>query len=100
LATPLPRIEKVLGLLVERAVLVRLDPKTFIHRDAIESAKAVVLRLFGKKPSFSTMDFRDAVDVSRKYAVPLLDYLDKIRFTVRSGHDRTAGAEARKAMQR
>ena len=31
------------------------------------------------------MEFRDALGVSRKYAVPLLDYLDKVRFTVRSG---------------
>ena len=44
------------------------------------------------------MDFRDALGVSRKYAVPLLDYLDKLRFTVRSGHDRSPGVEARKRM--
>ena len=44
------------------------------------------------------MEFRDALAVSRKYAVPLLDYLDKIRFTVRSGHDRTPGVEAKKTL--
>ena len=99
LGQPLPRVEKVIGLLAERAVLVRLDARTFVHHDALESAKAVVLRLFAQKPSFSTMAFRDALGVSRKYAVPLLDYLDKVRFTVRSGHDRTPGVEARKALQ-
>jgi selenocysteine-specific elongation factor len=99
LGQPLPRVEKALGLLAERAVLVRLDAKTFIHQDALESAKAVVLRMFAQKPSFSTMAFRDALGVSRKYAVPLLDHLDKIRFTVRSGHDRTPGVEARKALK-
>jgi selenocysteine-specific elongation factor len=98
LGQPLPRVEKVMGLLAERAVLVRLDARAFIHRDALESAKAVVLRLFAQKPSFSTMAFRDALGVSRKYAVPLLDYLDKVRFTVRSGHDRTPGAEAKKLL--
>ena len=99
LGQPLPRVEKVMGLLAERAVLVRLDARTFVHHDALESAKAVVLRLFAQQPSFSTMAFRDALRVSRKYAVPLLDYLDKIRFTVRSGHDRTPGVEARKALK-
>ena len=29
----------------------------------------------------------------------LLDYLDKVRFTVRSGHDRTPGVEARKLLK-
>jgi selenocysteine-specific elongation factor len=99
LGQPLPRVEKIMGLLAERAVLVRLDATTFIHHDALEAAKAVVLRLFTPKPSFSTMAFRDALGVSRKYAVPLLDYLDKMRFTVRSGHDRTPGVEARKALK-
>lgn len=93
------RVDKALRLLAERGALIKLDPKTFIHRDSFESAKAVVLRLFAQRPMFSTMEFRDALGVSRKYAVPLLDYLDKVRFTVRSGHDRTPGAEARKLMK-
>ena len=77
----------------------RLDERLCIHRDALEAAKQVALRLFAQKRSFSTMEFRDALGVSRKYAVPLLDYLDKMRFTVRSGHDRTPGVEARKLMK-
>jgi selenocysteine-specific elongation factor len=99
LGQPLPRVEKIMGLLAERAVLVRLEPQAFVHHNALEAAKVVVLRLFAQKPSFSTMAFRDALGVSRKYAVPLLDYLDKMRFTVRSGHDRTPGVEARKALK-
>ena len=98
LSEPLPRIEKMINLLVEKAVLVRLDQRLCIHRDALESARQVALRLFKQKPSFSTMEFRDALGVSRKHAVPLVDYLDKVRFTVRSGHDRTPGVEARKLM--
>jgi selenocysteine-specific elongation factor len=99
LSEPLARVEKMINLLVEKAVLVRLDERICIHRDALQAAKQVVLRLFAIKPLFSTMEFRDAVGVSRKYAVPLLDYLDRVRFTVRSGHDRTPGVEARKLMK-
>jgi selenocysteine-specific elongation factor len=91
-----PRVERMLRLLTERGVLVRLEERLLMHREAIESAKAVVMRLFAATPSFTTMQFRDAVGVSRKYAVPLLDYLDRARFTVRSGHTRTPGAEAKK----
>jgi len=99
LGVPPARVEKTINLLVERAVLVRLDDRLCIHRDALEAAKQVALRLFGQKPSFSTMEFRDALGVSRKHAVPLLDYLDKIRVTVRSGHDRTPGVETRKLLK-
>jgi selenocysteine-specific elongation factor len=96
---PLARVEKMINLLTEKAVLVRLDERLSIHHDALEAAKQEALRLFGQKRSFSTMEFRDALGVSRKHAVPLLDYLDKVRFTVRSGHDRTPGVEARKLIK-
>jgi selenocysteine-specific elongation factor len=99
LGEPLARVEKMIKLLVDKGVLVRLDERLCIHREAFEAAKQEALRLFGQKRSFSTMEFRDALGVSRKHAVPLLDYLDKVRFTVRSGHDRTPGVEARKLMK-
>ncbi len=100
LREPPQAVEKMAQSLAERAVLVRLDQRLFLHREALAAAKEVALRLFAHKPSFSTMEFRDALGVSRKYAVPLLDYLDKIRFTVRSGHDRCPGVEAKKLLQR
>jgi selenocysteine-specific elongation factor len=99
LKEPPARVDKLIKLLTEKAVLVRLDERLSIHHDALEAAKQEALRLFGLKRSFSTMEFRDALGVSRKHAVPLLDYLDKVRFTVRSGHDRTPGVEARKLMK-
>lgn len=95
LRTPTDRVERMVKLLVDQRVLVRLDERILMHQSAIESAKQTALRLFRKAPLFSTMEFRDALGVSRKFAVPLLDHLDKLRFTVRSGHDRTPGAEAK-----
>jgi selenocysteine-specific elongation factor len=83
-------------LLAERGVVVRLDDQIWMHRDAVEAGKQTALKLFTRAPAFSTMEFRDAFGVSRKFAVPLVDYLDKIRFTVRSGNNRTPGMEAKK----
>jgi selenocysteine-specific elongation factor len=96
---PSDRIELIVRLLVERGVLVRLDAGFFMHQTAIAAAQEVALRLFRARPIFSTMQFRDALGVSRKFAVPLLDHLDRLRFTVRNGHDRTPGSEAKKLLQ-
>ncbi len=96
---PLARVSMTARLLVERGMLVRLDDQIWMHRDAVESAKQTALNLFRDSPAFTTMDFRDALGVSRKYAVPLLDYFDKVRFTVRSGNQRTAGVEAKKLLK-
>jgi selenocysteine-specific elongation factor len=98
LGGPSPRIGAMMRLLGEHGILVRLDERVWMHRDAVEAGKQTALKLFARAPMFSTMDFRDALGVSRKFAVPLVDYLDKIRFTVRSGNNRTPGAEAKKLL--
>jgi selenocysteine-specific elongation factor len=95
---PLPRVAALARLLAERGVVVRLNDQIWMHHDAVEAARQTALKLFARAPSFSTMEFRDALGVSRKFAVPLVDYLDKIRFTVRSGNSRTPGVEARKLL--
>ncbi len=92
------RVTGLARLLAERGIVVRLDERTWMHRDAVQAGRQVALKLFARAPSFSTMDFRDALGVSRKFAVPLLDYLDRIRLTVRSGNNRTPGAEAKKLL--
>jgi selenocysteine-specific elongation factor len=95
---PLPRVAAMARLLAERGVVARLDDQIWMHRDAVEAGKQTALKLFARAPAFSTMEFRDALGVSRKFAVPLVDYLDKIRFTVRSGNSRMPGAEAKKLL--
>jgi selenocysteine-specific elongation factor len=98
LRVPVDRVEKCLRLLGEQAVLVHIGGGQWLHQDVLERAKRIVIDLFAKKSRFSTMEFRDTLSVSRKYAVPLLDYLDKIRFTVRQVNERTPGAEAKKLL--
>ena len=94
----LPRISTILRLLAERGRIVKLEDRVWMHRDAVDAGKEAALKLFRRAPAFTTMDFRDALGVSRKFAVPLLDHLDRLRVTVRSGNNRTAGVEARKVL--
>ncbi|HUU90650.1 MAG TPA: selenocysteine-specific translation elongation factor [Phycisphaerae bacterium] len=92
------RVAAIMRLLGDEGTLVRLDEGLVMHRDAVEKAKRVVLDLFAKSGGFSTVEFRDALGTSRKFAVPLLDYFDTIRLTVRSGSRRTPGAEAKRLL--
>jgi selenocysteine-specific elongation factor len=99
LGEPMERIEEMLRLLVDAGTVVRLDRKVAMHRDAVAAARQVLLELFAKANSFETVQFRDALGVSRKYAVPLLDYFDTVKLTVRSGNRRRPGAEARRLLE-
>jgi len=88
----------MIRLLVDAGSVLRLDRKVAMHRDAVAAAEKVVLGLFAKATSFETVQFRDALNVSRKFAVPLLDYFDTVKLTVRSGSRRRPGVRAREAL--
>ena len=54
-----------------------------------EQIEEIVQRLSDLPDRFTVADFRDAYGFSRKYAVPLLEYLDGRRVTIRDGDFRT-----------
>ena len=92
------KLAEMTAVLSDRGRAVQLDRKVILHSDAIEAAKVVVLELFSKSSIFTTMEFRDALGASRKVAVPLLDHLDLLKYTVRTANRRKPGGEARKLM--
>ncbi|NLF30594.1 MAG: selenocysteine-specific translation elongation factor [Planctomycetes bacterium] len=89
------RLASIVRVLADQGAVVPLDAKVTLHADAVQRARQVALDLFRQSGSFTTMQFRDALGVSRKYAVPLLDWFDTVRFTTRNGSIRRPGAEAR-----
>ncbi|NBB95483.1 MAG: selenocysteine-specific translation elongation factor [Planctomycetes bacterium] len=92
------RLEAMLQLLCDEGRVVRLDEKVAMAPGALDRARQVVLDLFTQGSGFETVAFRDALGVSRKYAVPLLDYFDTQNLTVRTGNRRTPGVEARRLL--
>ena len=100
LAQPLERINDMIRMLVDGGSVLRLDPKVAMHRDAVAAAEKVVVGLFREANSFETVRFRDALGVSRKFAVPLLDYFDTVKLTVRAGSRRRPGARAKELLGR
>ena len=99
LGADMDRFNAMVHLLADRGTVVQLDRKVVMHRDSVDTAKKVALELFARSGGFETVDFRNALGVSRKFAIPLLDYFDTIHLTVRSGSRRTPGTEARKLLQ-
>ena len=74
--------------LVHEGTLVRVKGDLFFHSDVITVLKEkVVLHLKAHK-EMSPADFKGLFDISRKYAIPILEYLDEIKLTIRSGETR------------
>ena len=95
LGEPMKRVEPMVKMLFERGDLIKLTDQIVMHRDAVAAAVGVVRNLFEKSERFSTAEFRDALGASRKYVIPLLDYFDHERLTIRHGSQRKPGAKLR-----
>jgi len=81
-------VEKVTTLLLREKVLVKLDTIVF-HAESLQQLKEEVTALKTSAPGGrATVDvaaFKDRYGVSRKYAIPLLEFLDRERVTRRTG---------------
>ena len=89
-ATSAAAVEKILQLLVRQKAVVRLDGMPF-HAAALQRLKAEVRGLkegANASGSISVATFKDRYGLSRKHAIPLLEYLDRERVTRRVGDAR------------
>ena len=88
---PAPMVEKITAVLIREKVLVRLDTLTF-HASALAALKDEIRAMkAGSAGSAATVDvaaFKDKYGISRKFAIPLLEYLDRERVTRRTGDAR------------
>lgn len=82
---------KILQLLIDKGTLVRVQGDMFIHLAAIDRLKGL-LKIFASEHEpdrlIDVSTFKDLAGVSRKYAIPLLEYLDREHVTRRAGDKR------------
>jgi selenocysteine-specific elongation factor len=88
LAVEPARAEKLLRILINEKSLVRVSPELVFHREALAHLKALLLTHKKKSERISVPAFKDLAGISRKYAIPLLEYLDRERVTRRAGDER------------
>lgn len=74
--------------LIDNGVVVRIAADVFLHRKAVDQAIARVREYLAANGQITAAQFRDMVGTSRKYAVPLMEYLDAQRVTRRVGDAR------------
>jgi selenocysteine-specific elongation factor len=84
-------VNAVLELLSRLGRTVKVAPGLVYRREEIEELRALLLRAFAEKGPLSVAEFKERTGLSRKYAVPLLEYFDQVRWTRREGDLRVAG---------
>ncbi len=82
---------KLLQLLIDDGTLVRVQGELFFHGRAIRDLENLLLKYGADHEPDRLIDvpkFKDLAGVSRKYAIPLLEYFDSKRITLRAGDKR------------
>ena len=69
--------------------LVQISPDYWLHTSVERDARLAVQNAWGGKGGFTVSELRELLGTTRKYAVPLCEYWDRVGFTVRSGDRRT-----------
>ena len=79
---------KIIKLCESEKLLIRINQGIFITNKNILLLKTKLQNFFKNNPSLKVSDLKDLIGVSRKYAIPILEYLDKIQFTYRDANER------------
>ena len=80
------RARSLLQILLKNRKLVRVGDELIYHASAVEGLRKSLAARKGQK--FSVAEFKDWTGVSRKYAIPLLEFLDREHVTRREGDQR------------
>ncbi len=82
------RAQKIVTLLLRDKILVKISEELVFHRDALLDLRKRLSAEKSKSPKIDVARFKDVAGVSRKYAIPLLEYLDREHVTRRVGDER------------
>jgi selenocysteine-specific elongation factor len=82
------RAQKIVTLLLRDKVLVKVSDDLVFHQAALSELRKSLAEQKSRSPRLDVARFKDLTGVSRKYAIPLLEYLDRERVTKRIGDER------------
>jgi selenocysteine-specific elongation factor len=74
--------------LVHQGVLVKIKSGIYFHRIPFENLKKELVTHLKNHQEITTPQFKEMTKASRKYAIPLIEYFDQIKLTIRLGEKR------------
>ena len=82
-------VKIIFDLLAAEGVMIKIKEHLYFHRDVLDLLKRRLIDFLNKKGEISTPQFKEMTRVSRKYTIPLIEYFDSTKLTIRVGEKRT-----------
>ena len=78
----------LLNLLLLEGDVVKINQDIVASNSKLIDIKLNITNFLSENDSLSVPDFKEMIKITRKYAIPVLEYLDKIKFTFRDKNSR------------
>ena len=75
-------------MLVQSGRLLRVKESLFFHARALDAIQQKLVAMLRERKEIGPADIKDLLGISRKYAIPLLEFFDQRRVTTRVGERR------------
>ncbi len=82
------RAQKIVTLLLRDRTLIKVSDDLVFHQQALQSLRVQLAQQKSRSPRIDVATFKEMTGITRKYAIPLLEYLDRERVTKRVGDAR------------
>ena len=87
--------EELLAVLIDRGVLIAVAPEVLFLGETCAAMVSAVREQLSEKGTITVSEVRDLFSNSRKYALALLEYMDRAGITVRRGDERVLTGPSR-----
>jgi selenocysteine-specific elongation factor len=82
------QVRRIYFWMVKQKMLIKVSEELSWHRLALEEIKNTIRLTYKAGDTFGVAAFKELFGMTRKHAIPLLEYLDRERITRRQGNDR------------
>jgi selenocysteine-specific elongation factor len=83
----------VVELCADQGELIHLSGGLYIHRTAEERLRRRIIEILGDSEGMTVSQIKDMLEITRRHAVPICEYLDRIGLTKRKGDYRVLAGE-------
>jgi selenocysteine-specific elongation factor len=80
---PERQIRQVIDLLLTKGTLIKINESLCFHAPAIQALQEEVAAFIRREGEIDAQRFKDLTGLTRKFSIPLLEYFDKIKLTIR-----------------
>ena len=85
----------VLKLLIDEDLIVKVKEDLYFHAESLNRFKDELIEALASKEEITTPEIKEIAGVSRKYLIPLIEYLDSKNITIRVGDSRRLRSQTR-----